>query len=259
MMRLLRIASFCRAASLRRQPKKTMQHDELTYASLDVEFEAWRRSWLKSLIDDYGMLSRYRDANARLKSAAPNVDRVVFFGDSITEGWELAKHFPNKPYINRGISAQTTPQMLLRFRQDVVALKPRAVVILAGTNDIGGNSGPMLLEDIKANLASMAEIAEANAIRVMLSSLLPLAHDETPSSRYSLFKHPPEKVHEMNRWLRDYAVSHAFGFLDYFSAMSDGEGVVKPSLSEDGLHPTPAGYRIMTQVAQAGIGATLGS
>ena len=153
-----------------------MQHDgndngshDSNFSSLEQEFEAWRRSWLESLIDDYGMLSYYRAANASLRPPAPKESRIVFFGDSITEGWALEEYFPNKPYINRGICAQTTPQMLLRFRQDVIALRPRAVVINAGTNDIGGNTGPMLAEDIKANCASMAEIAQANGIWVMLS------------------------------------------------------------------------------------------
>jgi lysophospholipase L1-like esterase len=208
---------------------------------------------LESLIDDYGMLARYRAANAGLRPPAPDENRVVFFGDSITEGWDLEECFPNKPYVNRGICAQTTPQMLLRFRQDVVALGTRAVVIHAGTNDIGGNTGPMLIEDIEANYASMIEIAEANSIRVIVSSLLPPPHQETLPSRYSLFKHPPEKILELNRWLKDYSVSQGCGFLNYFSAMSDGEGFVRRDLSEDGLHPTLAGYLVMAQVAQAEI------
>ena len=243
-----------------------MQHDEncnsghdLDYSSLETEFHAWRKSWLKSLIDDYGMLARYRAANAGLKPSAPNENRVVFFGNSITEGWDLEAYFPDKPYINRGICAQTTPQMLLRFRQDVIALRPWAVVIHAGTNDIGGNTGPMLIEDTEANYASMVEIAEANSIRVIVSSLLPPPHKETPPSRYSLFKHPPETVLGLNSWLKDYSVSRGCTFLDYFGAMSDGEGFVKRSLSEDGLHPTPAGYRVMAQVAQVGIEQALES
>jgi lysophospholipase L1-like esterase len=143
--------------------------------------------------------------------------------------------------------------MLLRFRQDVIALRPRAVVINAGTNDIGGNTGPMLAEDIKANCASMAEIAQANGIRVILSSLLPSPHNETLSSRYSLFKHPPERTLELNRWLKNYSASQGCDFLDYFIAMSDGAGFIKRCLSEDGLHPTPAGYQVMARVAKAGI------
>ena len=199
------------------------------------------------------MLSYYRAANACLKPPAPKESRVVFFGDPSPKAGLLKSIFPNKPYINRGICAQTTPQMLLRFRQDVIALRPRAVVINAGTNDIGGNTGPMLAEDIKANCASMAEIAQANGIRVILSSLLPSPHNETLSSRYSLFKHPPERTLELNRWLKNYSASQGCDFLDYFIAMSDGEGFVKRCLSEDGLHPTPAGYQVMARVAEAGI------
>ena len=233
--------------------------DDLDYASLEREFHAWRKSWLESLIDDYGMLAHYRDANAGLKRPAPNENRIVFFGNSITDGWDLEECFPNKPYINRGICAQTTPQMLLRFRQDVVALRPSAVVIHAGTNDIGGNTGSMLIEDTKANYASMVEIAQANSVRVIVSSLLPPPHRETLPSRYSLFKHPPKIVHELNRWLKGYSASQGCDFLDYFGAMSDGQGFVKRSLSEDGLHPTQAGYVVMAQVAQAGIEQALES
>ncbi len=231
----------------------------LEFAGFELEFQAWRKSWLESLIDDYGSLSRYRGANAALAPAAPNEGRVVFFGDSITEGWTLEEHFPRKPHVNRGIGAQTTPQMLLRFRQDAIALKPRAVVIHAGTNDIGGNTGPMPMEDVEANLASMVEIAHANAVRVILSSLLPPPHKMTLLSRYNLFKHPPEKILELNRWLKEYSVSHGCTFLDYFSAMSDGEGFVKPAFSEDGIHPLPAGYEVMAQLAKAGVGKTLAS
>jgi lysophospholipase L1-like esterase len=228
-------------------------------AALDAEFQAWRRSWLQSLIDDYGELSRYRAANAALTPPAAKEKRIVFFGDSITEGWRLDEHFPGEPYINRGISAQTTPQMLLRFRQDAIALEPSAVVILAGTNDIGGNCGPMLMDDIQANIASMAEIAQANKVRVILSSLLPPAHTKTPASRFSLLKHPPQTILELNRWLENYSVSRGFTYLDYFAAMIDGAGFIEADFSEDGLHPSAAGYRVMSRVAQAGIGGALES
>jgi lysophospholipase L1-like esterase len=224
-------------------------------AALEAEFQAWRKSWLQSLIDDYGDLSRYRAANAALPPPAANEKRVVFFGDSITEGWRLDEHFPGEPYINRGISAQTTPQMLLRFRQDAIALRPSAVVILAGTNDIGGNCGPMLMEDIQANIASMAEIAQANETGVIVSSLLPPAHTKTAASRFSLLKHPPRIVLELNRWLKTYSASRGFAYLDYFSALSDSAGFIEADFSEDGLHPSAAGYRAMTRVARAGIGA----
>ena len=149
--------------------------------------------------------------------------------------------------------------MLLRFRQDVIALRPKAVVIHAGTNDLGGNTGPMLIEDIEANCASMVEIARANAVRVILCSLLPPAHKETLSSRFSLFKHPPGKILELNRWLEDYSASRGCDFLNYFDAMSDGQGFVERSFSEDGLHPTAAGYRVMAEIAQATIEQTLKS
>jgi lysophospholipase L1-like esterase len=246
----------------RETPMERMQHRDddgffTLAAAFEREFQAWRKSWLTSLVDDYGDLARYRAANAALKPPDENENRVVFFGDSITEGWTLGEHFPGEPYVNRGISAQTTAQMLLRFRQDVVALKPSAVVIHAGTNDIGGNAGPVLIEDIQANLASMVEIAQANSVQAILASLLPPAHDATVLSRYNLIKHPPEQIAELNRWLKAYSLSHACAFLDYFAALNDGDGFIKPSFSEDGLHPLPAGYWVMAQVAQAGIGRTL--
>jgi lysophospholipase L1-like esterase len=233
--------------------------DDLAFAALDAEFHAWRKSWLEALVDDYGNLAYYRAANAALRPPSPNEKRVVFFGDSITEGWNLTEFFPGKPYVNRGIGGQTTPQMLLRFRQDAVALGPVAVIIHAGTNDIGGNTGPMLIEDIEANCASMAEIAQSNSVQVIVASLLPAAHKETLSSRYSLFKHPPEKIAELNSWLKDYCHSQGCGYLDYCSAMSDGAGFIKPGFSEDGLHPSPAGYLVMAKVAQAGINDALRS
>ena len=136
----------------------------------------------------------------------------IFFGDSITEGWNLEEYFPDKRYINRGISAQTTPQMLLQFRQDVVALQPKIVLIHGGTNDVGGNTGSMPMEDIEANYASMAEIAQANCIKVIVSFLLPPAHKNTPISRFNLLKHPPEKILELNSRLKDYSLTHGWGF-----------------------------------------------
>ncbi len=226
-------------------------------SAIEKDFQAWRRAWADSLLDDFAELHRYRAANASLKSPAPDEERIVFFGDSITEGWELEARFSGKPYINRGISSQTTPQMLIRFRQDVIALQPRAAVILAGTNDIGGNTGPMRIEDIAANCASMAEIAKANGVPVIFSSLLPPPHKETPLSRYNLLKHPPEQTLALNRWLKDYCASQGCEFLDYSSAMSGPGGHILPDLSEDGLHPTPAGYRVMAPLAGAAIARIL--
>jgi len=227
-------------------------------AGFEKDFQVWRKSRTESLFDDYAELSHYRAANARFKPPAQSEDRVVFLGDSITEGWNLDEYFPDKPYVNRGIGSQTTSQMLLRFRQDVIALRPRAVVILAGANDIGGNTGPMLVEDIEANCASMAEIARTNGIRVIFSSLLPPPHKCTPSSLCNFVKHPPERTLTLNRWLKEYSVAGGCDFLDYFTAMSDDAGFLKRDFSEDGLHPTPAGYQIMAPLAHAAITRVLG-
>src|SRR3954471_13818231 len=144
--------------------------------------ESYRNSRLGIFMNDFGELARYRDANAKLAPPAAGENRVVFFGDSITDMWRLEEYFPGKPYINRGIGGQTTPQMLVRFRQDVIELSPKVVVILAGTNDIAGNTGPMRSEDIEANLASMAELARLHNIRLVLASILPV-HNYTPKSQ----------------------------------------------------------------------------
>ncbi len=227
-------------------------------SGFELDFQAWRKSRAESLQDDFAELSYYRYANAALRAAAPDEERAVFFGDSITGGWKLEEYFPKEPYLNRGICSQTTSQMLLRFRQDVAGLRPRIVLIHAGTNDIGGNSGPMPIEDIEANCASMAEIARANGIRVIFSSLLPPPHRETPLSRYNLLKHPPERLLALNSWFRTYSAANGCDYLDYGIAMRGAGGHIRPEFSEDGLHPTPAGYAIMTPLAQAAIRRALG-
>ena len=214
--------------------------------------EAYRLSKAVELRDDFGELARYRDANAALKPPAAGERRVVFFGDSITDIWPIPKYFPGKPYVNRGIGGQTTPQMLIRFRQDVINLQPAAVVILAGTNDIAGNTGPMSLEDIEANYASMAELATAHHIRVIFSSVLPV-HNYTPQSINLFLQRSPEKIRELNRWIREYCVSNGCVYLDYFSAMVDPTGLLKKELAEDGLHPNADGYAIMVPLAEAAI------
>jgi lysophospholipase L1-like esterase len=225
----------------------------------DQAREQYRNSKAATLRDDFGELARYRDADAALQPPAPGENRAVFFGDSITDIWRLEEYFPGKPYINRGIGGQTTPQMLIRFRQDVIELHPKAVVILAGTNDIAGNTGPMRLEDIKANYASMAEIARANGIRVVFSSVLPV-HNYTPQSQNMYAARSPEKILELNRWLKDYVAAHPDClYLDYFSAMVDDKGLLKRDLAEDGLHPNVAGYKIMAPLAEAAIEKTLGT
>lgn len=199
---------------------------------------------------DWASLARYRDANAELPAPKPDETRVVLYGDSITEIWAryFDTMFPGKPYIGRGISAQTTPQMLIRFRQDVVALKPRVVVILAGTNDIAGNTGPSTLEMIEDNLSSMSEIARANGIRVVLASVLPVS--DYPWKRGL---EPAPKIITLNAWIRRYAESNGHVYLDYHSAMADSAGGLPPELARDGVHPTEAGYRLMAPLLEQAI------
>ena len=212
-------------------------------------------------LQDWANLNRYREANASLAPPTAGEQRVVFLGDSITDMWvqpRFGEFFPGKPYVGRGISGQTTPQMLIRFRPDVIALKPRVVVILAGTNDIAGNTGPMTLEEIEGNLASMSDLARANDIRVVLSSVLPVYDvGRTADGRQLIMtdRRPPEKILALNEWIRNYAGQHGDGYLDYFSAMVDDHGFLKRELSEDGLHPNGAGYAVMAPLAEKAIAA----
>jgi lysophospholipase L1-like esterase len=207
---------------------------------------------LHQLLTDWPQLERYRAANALLPAPAPEEKRVVFYGDSITDGWPLFTYFPGKPYVNRGISGQTTPQMLVRFREDVIALKPRVVVILAGTNDVAQNTGPETLEQIEDNFASMCDLAKANGIRVVLSSILPAY--EYP---WRPGMDPVTKIAALNQWLRDYAAAHGYVYLDYYSAMQDARHGLPENLSRDGVHPNAAGYAVMAPLAEKAIGDAL--
>ena len=208
------------------------------------------------LRDDWASLARYREANARLGPPRAGEPRVVFFGNSITDAWAryFDTMFPDKPYVGRGISGQTTPQMLVRFRQDVIALEPAVVVILAGTNDIAGNTGPSTQAMIEDNLISMVELAKANGISVVLSSVLP-AHDY----RWRPGLEPAPKIVALNAWMRDYASTHDVVYLDYHSAMADERQGLGSELSEDGVHPNEAGYRVMAPLAEQAITEALGS
>jgi lysophospholipase L1-like esterase len=208
----------------------------------------WEVKHQQQLKEDWPWLGKFREADASLPPPAPNENRVVFMGDSITEGWHLDVSFPGKPYINRGISGQTTPQMVLRFRQDVIALQPKVVVILAGTNDIAGNTGPETLEQIEDNLASMADLASANHIRVVLCSITP-AFDYP----WKPGQTPAPKIDAINAWLRGYALAKGYIYVDYHSAMKDARDGLPSSLSHDGVHPLPAGYSIMAPLAEEGI------
>lgn len=218
------------------------------FAGLDQ----YRASRIAVFTDDYGQLARYRQADAALGPLAAGENRVVFFGDSITDIWHLDQYFPGKPYVNRGIGGQTTPQMLVRFRQDVIDLHPKVVVILAGTNDIAGNTGPMRSEDIEANLASMAELARVHGIRVVFSSLLPV-HNYTERAKDFFAQRPTARILELNTWLKDYCASNGVVYLDYFSALVDDKGLLKKDLADDGLHPNDAGYKIMAPLAEGAI------
>lgn len=205
---------------------------------------------LQYLLADWAQLGRYRKDNAALPPPPAGERRVVFYGDSITEGWGAngVPFFPGKPYVNRGISGQTTAQMLVRFRQDVIALHPTVVVILAGTNDLAGNTGYATLEMIEDNLRSMTELAQAHGIRVVLSSVLPVTdYPWRPGVR------PAAKVRALNAWLRDHAQVHDAIYLDYHAAMSNADGGLDAHLATDGVHPTPAGYAVMAPLAQAAV------
>jgi lysophospholipase L1-like esterase len=214
-------------------------------------------------LQDWANLGRYRDANQALAAPAPGEARVVFMGDSITDAWpqpRFGPFFPGKPYIGRGISGQTTPQMLIRFRPDVIALKPKVVVILAGTNDIAGNTGPMTDEQIAGNLASMAELARASGIRVVFSSILPTsAYHVRPgdTSPPQTTRRPMARITALNAWMKGYASKNGHVYLDYLSAMTDSAGLFRTELSEDDLHPNAAGYAIMAPLAEAAIQAAL--
>ncbi len=202
-------------------------------------------------LQDWANLARYRQENDNLRAPAEGENRVVFMGDSITDFWGRAPgtvFFPGKPYINRGISGQTTPQMLVRFMPDVVALKPKVVVILAGTNDIAGNTGPMTLQDTENNFIAMTDIARQNGIRVVLSSLTPaFEYPWRPAIQ------PVEKISALNAWLKDYAAKNGLVYLNYYSQMVDAKGGMKAGLSGDGVHPNRAGYAIMAPAAEKAI------
>ena len=215
------------------------------------------------ILHDWPNLARYGEANSKVVAPTKSEQRVVFMGDSITDMWvspESGGFFPGKAYIDRGISGQTTPQMLIRFRPDVIALQPKVVVILAGTNDLAGNTGPMTLGQIEDNLASMAELARAHGMRAVLASVLPVSnygHDRQGNPIDVRINRPPEKILELNAWIKKYAAQYGYVYLDYFSAMVDPQGLLQKDLSEDGLHPNAKGYAVMGPLAEQAIRAAL--
>ena len=230
-------------------------HGQATVAPTAEQVAAERQQAADSrLRNDWANLERYRAANAALPAPTAGESRVVFLGNSITDGW--ARHFPvmfpGKPYVGRGISGQTTPQMLVRFRQDVVALHPSVVVILGGTNDIAGNTGPSTLEMIEDNLMSMTEIAKANGIRVVLSSVLPVF-----DYAWKPGLTPAPKIVALNAWMKAYAAGAGAVYLDYETPMADERHGLRADLTNDGVHPTEAGYRVMAPLADAAIAEAL--
>ncbi len=196
---------------------------------------------------DWANLKRYQAENATLAAPLKGEKRVVFMGNSITQGWKDTRpeFFKNNPYLCRGISGQTTPQMLVRFRQDVIALQPKVVVILAGTNDIAGNTGPSTLEMIMDNLSSMAELANANKIKVVLCSVLP-AFDYP----WKKGMEPNIKIPRLNAMIKEYCQTKGFVYLDYFSAMNDGNNGMIAEYTSDGVHCTAKGYEVMEAMVQ---------
>ena len=209
-----------------------------------------------SFAQDWANTSRFKDDNAKLGLPGSGEKRVVFMGNSITEGWirTSPEFFTGKSYVNRGISGQTTPQMLVRFRPDVIDLKPALVVILAGTNDIAGNTGPSTLEMIMDNLISMCELAKANNIKVVLSSVLPaFDYPWKPGMQ------PVEKIAALNAMIKNYADQNGIVYLDYYSAMADERKGLPKELSGDGVHPNKKGYDVMAPLAEAAIKKALGT
>jgi lysophospholipase L1-like esterase len=209
---------------------------------------------------DWANMARYREANRTLPAASGG-DRVVVMGDSITDFWQEPRFggfFPGKPYVDRGISGQTTPQMLLRFRRDVIDLTPKAVVILAGTNDIAGNTGPMTDEDVQGNLASMSELAKAHGIKVVLSSILPVSdYHAAAGVAPQTTRRPMARIRTINAWMKSYAAANGHVYLDYFSATLDERGLLREELSADDLHPNAKGYALMAPLAETAIRTAL--
>jgi lysophospholipase L1-like esterase len=224
---------------------------------------------------DWNQLGRFHAADEELKKQPPAPGRVVFLGDSITEGWALDQYFPGKPYVNRGIGGQTTPQMLVRLYPDVIDLKPAAVIILAGTNDIAQNTGPETLTMVEENMMAITELAQRHGIKVILCSVMPISNytmlpvrrvmrsgpraaggwtaPPAPTPQIRSLQRPPDQILQLDAWMKAYAASAGAVYADYFSAVVDDKGMFKEGFSDDGLHPNDRGFALMAPVAEAAI------
>ena len=250
-------AAACQAQQAPLQEQTTVpRQSAATTPSQSVPNSTSELREMRAKLADWPQLNRYRAENAALAPPANGVNRVVFFGSSTTDNWGRlygSVFFPGKPYVNRGISGQTTPQMLVRFQQDVVALKPAAVVFLGGTNDVAGNTGPMTLDMTEDNIRSMVTVAQANGIKVILASQLPVI--DFPWNKGT---HPAAALLAMSAWEKEYAAACGLGYVDYYSVLVGPDGNFKPGLSVDGVHPTAKGYEIMTPVVAKVIDDVLG-
>ena len=264
MSRCLSLISFS-ALLLVVVPAKAQLVDEFSPPKANCCLAGMAKS-LTDQLQDWNQLGRYHTANESLKKLPAEPNRVVFMGDSITDLWKLEQSFPSKPYVNRGIGGQTTPQMLVRMYPDVIDLKPAAIVILAGTNDIARNTGAETVTMVEENLMAMTELAQKHGIKVILCSLTPISDyadappsgDNPPSGTpvpklIQTVRRPPAQILELNAWIKNYAASVGAVYADYFSAVVDSNGMLKEGFSGDGLHPNKQGYALMAPVAQAAI------
>jgi lysophospholipase L1-like esterase len=205
-------------------------------------------------LQDFNQLGRYHQDDLRLEKEPPVPGRVVFLGDSITDGWNLAKYFPGKPYVNRGIGGQTTMQMLVRMHPDVIHLRPAAFILLAGTNDIAHNTGPETQEMVEDNIRAMCELAESHKIKIILCLLTPIS-DYTKGKQTE--HRPPADIVSLNHWIESYAPDVHAQIADYYTALVDDKGMLREGYSDDGLHPNAKGYELLAPVAEAAIEAAL--
>ena len=234
-------------------PERRAFTDDRTYGKLEGDYYALLWSAMKQ---DFGEKYLYAAADKALPPPRRHEKRVIFIGDSITDLWDLARYFPGKPYINRGIGGQVTAQMVVRFQQDVVALKPAAVVILAGINDLHGALQRESDEGIEANIQAMADMARAHHIKVVLASIMPV-NNYSDNARHMLADRDPRRIRTLNAWLADFCRRRGLQYADYYKASVDAEGLLRAELTRDGIHPLPAGYKLMAPVAQAAIDRAL--